>query len=150
MYNVSSCCTHWWGLSSLVGFIVACIVLCPPTEEHDEDDVGSPGPPCREYKAQCGQTGGQPTSEQHTQHQHRTHQPQHFGSYTSEYNCKLLYILLQRQIVQPSFLRAIRKLRISAFHILSMLGRETYLHAWTFTYLMPYCVLLQYQKQQMY
>lgn len=53
------------------------------TEKCDEDDLGGVGSSCGKHEAHCGQTGGEPSAEQHTQHQYRTYKSQHAGSDTS-------------------------------------------------------------------
>lgn len=71
-----------WG--SFISFFVFVLFSSSSTEECDEDDLGSVGSPRGKHKAECGQTGGQPSAEQHAQHQYRAGQSQHTGSDTSK------------------------------------------------------------------
>lgn len=74
-------------------------VCSPSLEECAEDNVGGPGPTGGQHQAQCGQTGGQSAAVQHSQHQCRTHKPQHTGSHTSEY--QLLHVGLSQCQILP-------------------------------------------------
>lgn len=76
LYWVSSSITYVWVIYSSCS-----------TEKCDEDNLGSVGSSRGKHKAQCGQTGGKPSAEQHAQHQYRTDKSQHTGGDTSKCFC---------------------------------------------------------------